>query len=166
MFGLKPPLYYLPGKRAVRLRGSARRRRAPAPTPHGPGAPRLRWGTGSADPRGREGGRARGPAAPAAVRPAGCAYVRRGAPTRPAAPAAPPPGVRVSLLLSARSRLRGGGAARGRGHRSPARGTKPGCEVTLLQAARVGWQAPPAHPRLRGGSFSAPSRPPVWSPNA
>ena len=98
MFGLKPPLYYLPGKRALCASpGPARRRRAPDPQPNLPlqtPSPTPAWvgAVGPPSPR-QTGGRAR--PRPLPLRSSGrCVrYVRRGAPTRPAAPAAPSPGV-------------------------------------------------------------------------
>lgn len=142
MFGLKPPLYYLPGKRAVRLPGPARRRRArnPPPSPRAPSFP----------------GRTPAPAGP------GRTGVRGGAGTRLRCPARSGPGcalrargarrVRVSLLLSARSRLCGS-ASRERGPGFAPRGASaPG--VKLLSRGPGSAAAPQPRP-LR-------ARPPRW----
>jgi hypothetical protein len=147
MFGLKPPLYYLPGKRAVRL--PPRSRAAPARldppslppsllpclslrcAPLGPEA-----GSGG----GLAGGRAVSAAPPA--RPAGCVARARGAP----GPGARRCASRSFCLLGA-----GGAAARrGRALRLAGR-IRRRCEVTFTRP-RVGG-APPTHPA------PAPGRP-------
>lgn len=156
MFGLKPPLYYLPGKRAVRLRGSARRRRAPAPTPHGPGAPRLRWGTGSADPRGRAGGRAARPLPRRSVRRA----VRTCGGGRPPGP--PPPPRRRRGCASRSFCLPGAGSAaaarRGAGGTAARRGERsPGVKLLCCRPPGSGGKRPPP----THGSGADLSRPPV-----
>lgn len=103
MFGLKPPLYYLPGKRALCASpGPARRRRAPDPHPNlllqipAPTAPPPppAWVGAMGPPSSQQTGESARPRLLQLRFSRRCvSYVRRGAPTRPAAPAAPPPRV-------------------------------------------------------------------------
>lgn len=149
MFGLKPPLYYLPGKRAVRLLGSCAAPARPGSPPHPspPDLPSLGWCGGSAEPL--AGGRAQPRLLP--LRSSGwcVCYVRREAPTRPPPPPRRRRGLLVSLLLSAGSWLRGGGAARGRSTQALRGELSTGCEVTFLQANAIVWHAPSPAPSPR-----------------
>lgn len=165
MFGLKPPLYYLPGKRAVRLLGSyAAPARLGWPT-HSTPQTSPAWvgtmGPRSPSPAGRRAG-ARGPGC-SRCGPAGGVCATCGG-EHPPARTPPPPrrhrGLRVSFLLSARSWLRGGGgAARGRSTQGFGGELSTGCEVTFLQADAIGWHAPSPRPQSRG-LFSSPSSQP------
>lgn len=157
MFGLKPPLYYLPGKRVCAPpwvpRGAGMPR---APTPPDPPQPESAWWVRRASCR-----RARAaPAAPAAVQRALCVLRAAGS----AHPSPPPPrrrrGLRVSLLLSARSWLRGGGAASGQSTQAFRGELSTGCEVTFLQADAIGWHATSPAPSL-GAYFPLPPASPV-----
>lgn len=94
MFGLKPPLYYLPGKRAVRLPGSRAAPAGPGPPPP-PDPPPVSPRPGSAR-RVRRAPRGLARAArvaPAAVQPAVCVLRAAGSAHPPAAPTAPLPAV-------------------------------------------------------------------------
>lgn len=131
-------------------------RSPPHPTPQD--LPTLGWCDGSAEPL--AGWRARPRLLP--LRSSGwcVCYVRREAPTRPPPPPRRRRGLLVSLLLSARSWLRGGGAARGRSTQAFRGELSTGCEVTFLQADAIGWHAPSPAPSP-GAYFLLPPASPV-----
>lgn len=87
-------------------------------------------------------------------------YVRRGAPTRPAAPTAPPPGVARLPPFVCPEPAPPRRCSERLGHAAFQGELSTGCEVTLLQTAPIGWHAPPSRPQP-GAYFPLPPASPL-----
>lgn len=163
MFGLKPPLYYLPGKRALCASpGPARRPRAPDPHPNRPiqtpaPTPGLGQSGGSTGPS--AGRRASGLPLRSSRR---CVrYVRRGAATRLGAPTAPPPGVARLAPFVCPEPARWRRCRERPGALKPSKGNEaPGVKLLSCRPPRSGSTRPPPHPQSRA-SFPPPRASPL-----
>lgn len=168
MFGLKPPLYYLPGKRALCASpGPARRPRAPDPHPNRPiqtpaPTPGLGQSGGSTGPS--AGRRASGLPLRSSRR---CVrYVRRGAATRLGAPTAPPPGVARLAPFVCPEPARWRRCRERPGALKPSKGNEaPGVKLLSCRPPRSGSTRPPPSPPVPGFFSSSSSQPPARSPH-